>query len=806
MPFASAQSRDGDPFETVLRGLGLTAFRAVVDHGVRDLRAFLNLDPTVLRGVSHRVVAEIRSAQQASRAHLKPVTQDTAAQVSSQEHACSVVGKIDAAISSQAETLQPDGQLARLDRTLRSLSGRARRCLAKDQVQTVADLMRLEECDLQQFPGVGRKTVQELLQAKAVINDIVIQNADLGQLLLRQDMCARLGMRARPDSRFDVRKPEAVEPFLCRQKQLREHVRQTDQAWEGPADWSVLQKTVPDLLMLEDEALDRLWSAASGRSLSTLGLHIGEWQALSAAGIYAEDQFDVLLGVTLGYLVESSIDSEAFDVILGSVTALAEGNKCSNRRPDDVALARPIVSDSEVASIRRFRIDSFDVPQHILESLHSLGVQTWGDLTALTESAAVASGLSLDALRRIRDLWQAGFYARQATALVSGLPAERLMSFESMMQAFMGPVTKTVRDETILAGRMGLLEERRWTLDDLGSLLGVTRERVRQIEHKALRALRKPHKMAELAKFWVAVDESLRIAGRVCSFREMAESVAARMEWSQLPRDEALISILRLSEHVTVRRAAGLVCDQQRRPCIDCEAVVSALEALLVDDQSERPLTDVLECLRSTCTGTDGCSALSASSVFSEGFLRFVASKTNSVLVEDGLVSCRDTRDSRRGLRMQLVESILRGASEPMHFMQVCEAAREILPDDIRVTGHNVRSWLERSANVLLWDRGTYVHRDRVRLPTRLVEDITRWLMAKLRSGVPFVSVMVSSTNPREFVQRRGRILRLAEGKSEAAVYDFIVVPPSQGLALQKDADVSILKREMPRFVVPRAA
>ena len=61
--------------------------------------------------------------------------------------------------------------------------------------------------------------------------------------------------------------------------------------------------------------------------------------------------------------------------------------------------------------------------------------------------------------------------------------------------------------------------------------------------------------------------------------------------------------------------------------------------------------------------------------------------------------------------------------------------------------------------------------------------------------------IMASSTNPREFVQRRGRILRLAEGKSEAIVHDFIVVPPSDRLALQKDTDASILKREMPRFV-----
>lgn len=61
--------------------------------------------------------------------------------------------------------------------------------------------------------------------------------------------------------------------------------------------------------------------------------------------------------------------------------------------------------------------------------------------------------------------------------------------------------------------------------------------------------------------------------------------------------------------------------------------------------------------------------------------------------------------------------------------------------------------------------------------------------------------ILASSTNPREFVQRRGRILRLAPGKTLAVIYDFIVVPPTDRLALKLGSDVGILQREMPRFV-----
>ncbi|MEM5687276.1 helicase-related protein [Bacillus cereus] len=36
---------------------------------------------------------------------------------------------------------------------------------------------------------------------------------------------------------------------------------------------------------------------------------------------------------------------------------------------------------------------------------------------------------------------------------------------------------------------------------------------------------------------------------------------------------------------------------------------------------------------------------------------------------------------------------------------------------------------------------------------------------------------LASTSNPREFVQRRGRILRTAKGKTLAEIHDFIVFP-----------------------------
>lgn len=59
---------------------------------------------------------------------------------------------------------------------------------------------------------------------------------------------------------------------------------------------------------------------------------------------------------------------------------------------------------------------------------------------------------------------------------------------------------------------------------------------------------------------------------------------------------------------------------------------------------------------------------------------------------------------------------------------------------------------------------------------------------------------LASTSNPKEFVQRRGRVLRKAEGKKEAVLYDFFVVPDENLVPLKRDVDAGMLKREMPRF------
>lgn len=69
--------------------------------------------------------------------------------------------------------------------------------------------------------------------------------------------------------------------------------------------------------------------------------------------------------------------------------------------------------------------------------------------------------------------------------------------------------------------------------------------------------------------------------------------------------------------------------------------------------------------------------------------------------------------------------------------------------------------------------------------------------------GIRTAFILASSTNPKEYVQRRGRVLRKAPGKDFAVIYDFITLPrklDSTVPPVNRDYELSLFKREKDRL------
>lgn len=60
--------------------------------------------------------------------------------------------------------------------------------------------------------------------------------------------------------------------------------------------------------------------------------------------------------------------------------------------------------------------------------------------------------------------------------------------------------------------------------------------------------------------------------------------------------------------------------------------------------------------------------------------------------------------------------------------------------------------------------------------------------------------ILASSSNPRQFIQRRGRILRPYPGKQRATLFDMIVMPPQLDRQTW-EVERNLLKKELKRFI-----
>ncbi len=121
--------------------------------------------------------------------------------------------------------------------------------------------------------------------------------------------------------------------------------------------------------------------------------------------------------------------------------------------------------------------------------------------------------------------------------------------------------------------------------------------------------------------------------------------------------------------------------------------------------------------------------------------------------------------------------------------------------------------------HLLGWEKGLLVHRftaeedtrERQRLLADFASGVLQALVAMkcLDEGVDVPStrtafILASSSNPREFIQRRGRILRKSPGKEFSVIHDLIAVPPTAWYGAPDsstfDAERSIVRRELKRF------
>lgn len=178
----------------------------------------------------------------------------------------------------------------------------------------------------------------------------------------------------------------------------------------------------------------------------------------------------------------------------------------------------------------------------------------------------------------------------------------------------------------------------------------------------------------------------------------------------------------------------------------------------------------------------------------------------------------RDDPDGQQVLKLLLIRraELLNNAANKLKAVSQLVDAQ----DDITHTlFYCAPGQIDDVMGLLGWDKGLLVHRftaeesndERQRLLADFASERLQALVAMrcLDEGVDVPStrtafILASSSNPREFIQRRGRILRKSQGKEFSVIHDMIAVPPTAWTISANSptyqAERSIIRRELGRF------
>lgn len=178
----------------------------------------------------------------------------------------------------------------------------------------------------------------------------------------------------------------------------------------------------------------------------------------------------------------------------------------------------------------------------------------------------------------------------------------------------------------------------------------------------------------------------------------------------------------------------------------------------------------------------------------------------------------REDEDGQQALKMLLIRraELLNKAENKLDILSDLVDAQEIIEHTLF---YCAPGQIDQVLRLLGWEKGLLIHRftaeegtrERQQLLTDFANGDLQALVAMkcLDEGVDVPStrtafILASSSNPREFIQRRGRILRRSPGKEFSVIHDLITVPPTAWAVSANSptfqAERSIMRRELRRF------
>lgn len=524
--------------------------------------------------------------------------------------------------------------------------------------------------------------------------------------------------------------------------------------------FSIFYKTILDLLDVSQSDRYHIWDSFESLTFANLDVQGDGWNRLRRYSIYPEDPLHSVLALSLGYIYKIWRDETSISDTIDSVVNLI-GRELGRElalQADHLASDNYIFTDIQFTALDGLFISPSFIPEELVANLQQYGISHWRQISESSEHKVIQQyGVSIKALDLIYYLWSLLPWARHMVTILHSTIEQggTWSSFEKMVEAWVSSLrvrSCTQRDIQIFMERRGWTFGESATLESVAEKHELTRERVRQIENKFIEYIEKYPKPASkpLYPLWVVIDSLLQGSSGIASISELRQQLQHHLRWQTQPSHYALGSIIEFAPKQllaanTVNGNPDIVVSTRFTDvgCADCVHVCERLLEL-ISEAKEIGISDATEALNMFCrthcpAGNKVYGKYNASFVYL--LLAMNKEVKQSIRQEDDRLICIGLWSQKHGSLAAALESLLKGSGRAMHFTEVVDEVRKLRPDGHSISERYTHAALTNSQNVLLWDRGTFIHREHVQFPIELLTTIESWVVSEIEQGLPFMFI-----------------------------------------------------------------
>lgn len=520
---------------------------------------------------------------------------------------------------------------------------------------------------------------------------------------------------------------------------------------------SILNKSLAHLIGLSSDDINALWDSLDLIRLESLALSKKDWEKLKKNNFFKSDTLNVLLSFSVNYLLSLNISEKAFEEIMRFLKFSSEhflGKKLEKSRFLDLDDS-PILNPKYVKFIEVIDETLYKTIDSLLSNSKAAKPPT--EMTISEKLICENLGISLSTFKIISNL-------KTYNANLTNIANEEYNPFNyknlyEMLRHFLTKISVTERDQQILFTRIGYPDNEIMTLEETGILFDVSRERIRQILGKVNRKLVKLARLRNYKKtcyienrFFIIkkfIDFHIRRNGGMISFELLGNNLKSTFCWDEHPGTLLLIVWILLGYTLIYESEKGLkIADRnihkiphsvdiskmyfvESVKCESCTKIIKELDENLAKDFSdiyyETDFDDFSKRVKAICRSICGGNETP------EPILRYKILESKEFEISENKIYNLNAWQIKYGSPMEMVESFLKIHKKPLHFSRfTSEIQKYTTPKMLfhkrKDIDRSIHAVMDRSKKLLLWDRGTYVHKDNVKIPHDLMEKISEWI------------------------------------------------------------------------------